>query len=64
MITARLPATLRRARIAKAPWTLQRRLIVPALEEPGPVQGYWDQQIGAGEDLAAGTVHPPSKRGS
>jgi hypothetical protein len=53
-------------RSARAVYCLgeQRRLIVPALEEPGPVQGYWDQQIGSGEDLAAGTVHPPSESGS
>jgi len=41
----------------------QRRLVVAALEEPGPVQRHRDEQIGAREDLAAGTVHPFPKRG-
>ena len=42
----------------------QRRLVVAALEESRPMQRYRDQQIGAREDLAARTVHPPPERGS
>jgi hypothetical protein len=40
----------------------QRRLVIAALEEPGPMQRHRDEQIGAGEYISAGTLHPLPER--
>src|SRR5215468_10355079 len=40
----------------------QCRLVIAALEEPGPMQRHRDEQIGAGEYIAAGTLHPLPER--
>ena len=40
----------------------QCRLIVTTPEQTGPMQRYRNKKIRAGENLAAGTVHPTSER--
>ena len=40
----------------------QCRLIITTPEQTGPMQRYRNKKIRAGENLAAGTVHPTPKR--
>ena len=42
----------------------QRRLVVAALKQARPVQRHRDEQVGAGEDLTSGAVHPAPERPS
>jgi hypothetical protein len=42
----------------------QGRLVVTTLKEPGPMQRHRDKQVGAGEYVRAGTLHPPPEGSS